>query len=137
MRTRRTGPRRAAAAIALAPVAALLVGCGGPDGEPMHVTITSSSSSTFLVDATEGESVVLDDGIGDDVEVTIESVDDDEVELSTSTDLSPVNEGGGISLHPEDLVSDFTVTKGDELRFATPTTDAGTMWTATLEDGPA
>lgn len=138
MTARGTRSRRGATALALASIVALLVGCGGD--EPMHVQITSSTynglhpesggkSATVGVDAVEGESTVLDPHFGDGVTATITSVDGDEVELSTSTDL--------LSEEGDSLTTEFTVKQGPGVTFSTPTMDAGTRWTATLKDGPA
>ena len=139
MRTRTSGVRATATALAIAVVASGVAACAGeePAAPEAHLEITTSNSSDVVtVDAAEGAGTTLESPyLGDgSMEVEVESVDGDEVEISTSEQLSPEGETGGINLI--DLQSDFTVTKGDELRIATPTMDGGERWTITVEAGP-
>lgn len=140
MRTRTSGVRATATALAIAVVASGVAACAGeePAAPEAHLEITTSRSSDVVtVNATEGSETTLSSPyLGDDgVDLEVESVDGDEIEIGTSESLSPVNEGGGINLN--DLQSEFTATKGEELQIATPTTDGGERWTITVEPGPA
>lgn len=128
-------------ALLLAPVIAVaLAGCGsgtGAGGEDatMHLEITASDSPDVVrIDATEGASATIANSLVGDFDVEVRSVDGDDVEFSTGEDMAPEGETGGINL--TDTRSDFTATKGEDVKFSTPTTDAGTTWTVTLEDGP-
>lgn len=124
----------------LTPVLAMtLTACSGssPDKDAtMHLKITASDSPDVAqVDATEGASTTLANTLIGDVEVEVDSVDGDAIEFTTSEDMAPEGKTGGINL--SDTRSDFAVKQGQEVEFSTPTMDAGTTWTATLEDGPA
>lgn len=141
MRTRTTGTRAAATALAIALVASGIAACGS-EGEPAateaHLEITSSDSSDVVtVDAAEGAEATLESTYAGDgtVDVEVETVDGEEVGFRTSERMAPEGETGGINLN--DLETRFTATKGDEVTFSTPTMDGGTTWTATVEDGPA
>lgn len=141
MRTRTTGARVGATAFAMALAASGITACGSteaPAAPQAHLEITSSDSSKVVtVDATEGAEATLKSPYADDgaVDIEVESVDVDEVELGTSEDMAPEGDAGGINLN--DLQSRFTATKGEDVTFSTPTMDAGTTWTVTVEDGPA
>lgn len=129
-------PRRALLLGALASLT--LAACGNLSGgdAPRHLSIASSDADeTVAIDAVSGADATLPNHFGDDIHVEVTSVDSDSVELSTSTDLAPEGETGGINLN--DLSSSFTVDAGEELKVSTPTMDAGTTWTLTLEEGPA
>lgn len=114
-----------------------VTGCSSSEDPPTaHLAIVSSDSpDTVTIDATEGATETLQGAMDITVEVEVVSVEDDEVELSTSESLAPAGETGGMNLN--ELRSEFTATAGEELQFSTPTTDGGTTWTTTLEEGPA
>ncbi len=140
MRTRTSGVRATATALAVAVVASGVAACGTeePAAPKAHLEITSSSSPDVVtVDATEGAEVTLESSYLSDgsMDVEVESVDGDEVEISTGERLAPEGDTGGINLN--DLQSRFTATKGGELQIATPTMDGGSQWTITVEPGPA
>ena len=140
MRTRTTGLRASATTLAIAVIASGVAACGGEPESPAesHLSITASDSSEVVtLDASEGAEATLESPYADDgsVDIEIESVDGEEVELGTSQELAPEGKTGGINL--TDLQSRFTATKGEDVTFSTPTMDAGTTWTVTVEDGPA
>ena len=128
-------------ALLLAPLAAVALGaCGTGTGEgedaTMHLEITASDSPDVVrIDAAEGASATIANDLVGDFDVEVRSVDGEDVEFSTGEDMAPEGETGGINLR--DTRSEFTVTKGGDVKFSTPTMDAGTTWTATLEDGAA
>ena len=134
--------RRRSLALALA-AACLpsLTGCGllDPDPGPVPVTFTSSSwngwerdheptRTTMTVDVTKGASVPFTGHV--DFDITFTDVDEDSVELTTSEPMSPRGEGGGLSL--ADTETEFTVERGETLRFSTPTMDGGMHYEVTL-----
>lgn len=138
---RRTAPGHLRRIALLAPLLAVtLTACGGDQstGEDatMHLEITASDSQDVVrIDATEGASATIANRLVGDFDVEVESVEGDSVEFSTSEDMAPEGKTGGINLN--DTRSDFTVERGADVKFSTPTMDAGTTWTATVEDGPA
>ena len=118
-----------------------LGGCGVLDRDqaPVPMTITAndwngwdpdheSTETTTEVEAVEGQTVRVDDGL----EITVTDVGDDEVEIRTSDAMSPVKEGGGIDLTTDEM--EFTVERGSALELATPTMDAGTTYELVLTD---
>ena len=128
------GRRTATATIAACTLLAL-TGCGLVNGEPdpVPLTITSSDWSGWSkgqgstdgprdVEATEGESVRIDD----DLQVTFTEVEEDSVRIRTNRHMSPKYEGGGIDLRSEQ--TDFTVERDSTLEIVTPTMDAGTTY---------
>lgn len=121
--------------LALIPVASLgLFGCMSEDEpDPMQVHIDSSRESDLLIlEATEGNSLRVSDPNVGNLEVTIEAVDEDSVEFSTSQLMSPEGDEGGINL--SDPRYDFTVTLEDDVKFFAPVMDEGTSYTASLEE---
>lgn len=133
--------RRTLALAAAASCLPVLTGCGllDPDPGPVPVTITSSSWNGWdrnhkptpkitTVDATKGASVPFTGHV--DFDITFTDVDEDSVEFTTSEPMSPRGEGGGLSL--SDTETEFTVERGETLRFSTPTMDSGMHYEVTL-----
>ncbi|WP_068266360.1 hypothetical protein [Janibacter limosus] len=133
--------RRTLALVAAASCLPALTGCGllEPESGPVPVTITSSSwngwdrnhkptPKTTTIDATKGASVPFTGFV--DFEITFTDVGEDSVELTTSEPMSPRGESGG--LHLRDTETEFTVERGETLRFSTPTMDGGMHYEVTL-----
>ncbi|WP_435201142.1 hypothetical protein [Janibacter sp. GS2] len=123
-----------------AAIAATLTACSaGPGAEgdaTMHLRITASDSEDAVrINATEGATATIPSSAVGDVDVEVQSIDGSTVVFATGEAMAPEGKTGGINLN--DTRSDFSVTKGTSVQFSTPTTDASTTWTATLEDGPA
>lgn len=138
MRARTTGTRASVASLVVALTAIGIGACGDEEEPPTaetHLSIASSDSpGTVTLDATEGQETTVSSPVEGDVDVVVEEVDGDEIEFSTSERMAPEGETGGINLM--DPQTRFTVTKGEPTTFSTPTTDGGTTWTVTLENGP-
>lgn len=83
---------------------------------PTALSVTLGESETFTVDVTGGK-----------VTVTVVDIDDDEIHLETSRKLAPESEGGGIDLN--ETTDEFSLERGGQVEFSTPTTDAGTKVT--------
>lgn len=130
---------RPAAALLLSLLAAPLTACGGDPG-PVALEVTVQDWTGWSaeqpepvrrsVELAEGESLSVT-MLGDEVTITVEDVDDDEVELVTSEELAPRNPGGGANL--EDLRSEFTVERGGSVAFTTPSLDGGTTVTVVAD----
>lgn len=130
---------RPAAALLLCLLAAPLTACGGESG-PVALEVTVQDWTGWSreqpepvrrsVELTEGQSLVVT-MLGDEVTITVEDVDDEEVELRTSEALAPRTLDGGAN--HRDLRSDFTVQRGGSVAFTTPSLDAGTTVTVVAD----
>lgn len=125
-----------AAAVPLLLLAPLLAGCGAGDEGPVTLEVTTQGWTGWSEQQPEPEteSVTLEEGdsftvtmLGDEVTVTVASVDDEEIELETSKELARRNPGGG-SDH-DDLTDEFTLDRNGSVAFTTPSLDGGTTVT--------
>lgn len=122
---------------ALAALAVLALGaCGGeeeptgPARSPFVLRIESTSSPDRVkLDGVVGRSATAPGG--DAPQVSIEDISGEQVTISTSEEMAPEGDGGGVDL--DDLRSTFTVARDQPVRFSTPTTDSGTTYTVTYE----
>lgn len=119
-------------------LALALAGCGSDDGGPVTLEVTTQDWTGWSREQPEPatESVTLQEGetftvtmLGDEVTVTVTSVDDDVIELETSKELARRNPGGGAD--HDDLTDDFTLDRGGSVAFTTPSLDGGTTVTVT------
>lgn len=125
-------------ALTMTPVVAVsLLGCAKQDDlEPMHLHFEPNHDvEPATIPADLGRSSTISDPVVGDFTVTVESVDSESVEFSTSEKMAPPGETDGINLN--DLRAEFTVSRTEDAVFSTPTMDAGTTYTVSLVDGPA
>lgn len=133
--------RRTIALVTAAACLPAVTGCSllEPDSGPVPVTITSSSWNGWdrnhkptpevtTVDATQGTTVPFTGLV--DFEMTFTDVDEDSVDLTTSEPMAPRGESGGLNLL--DTETEFTVERGETLRFSTPTMDGGMHYEVVL-----
>lgn len=127
---------RRAVAVPLLLLAPVLAGCGADDEGPVTLEVTTQDWTGWSREQPEpsSESVTLSEGgtftvtmLGDEVTVTVASVDDDGIELETSRELAPRNRGGGSDF--DDLTDEFSLDRDGSVAFTTPSLDAGTTVT--------
>ncbi len=125
-----------AVAVPLVLLAPVLSCCGTDAGAPVTLEVTTQGWTGWSREQPEpsSEEVTLSEGetftvtmLGDEVTVTVTSVDDDGIELETSKELAPRNRGGGSDL--DDLTDEFTLDRDGSVAFTTPSLDAGTTVT--------
>ncbi len=131
---------RPAVALLLSLLAMPLCACSGGDGSPVALEVTVQDWTgwsreqpepvTRSVELRAGESLDVT-MLGDEVTITVEEVDGDEVELVTSEDLAPRLPDGGAN--HVDLRSEFSVERGGSVAFTTPSLDAGTTVTVAAD----
>lgn len=131
-----SGVNLRAVAVPLVLLAPVLSCCGTDAGAPVTLEVTTQGWTGWSREQPEpsSEEVTLSEGetftvtmLGDEVTVTVTSVDDDGIELETSKELAPRNRGGGSDL--DDLTDEFTLDRDGSVAFTTPSLDAGTTVT--------
>lgn len=87
---------------------------------PEVTTVEVSPGSTFEVDAFDGP-----------LEFTVTEVGDARIELESDRELVAIGSGGGLDF--DTATASFTLTGDEPLELGTPTMDAGTSVTLTVE----
>lgn len=132
----RTALTLRAVAVPLVLLATALAGCGADDDGPVTLEVTTQDWTGWSREQPEPstESHTLEEGgtftvtmLGDEVTVTVTSVDDDAIELRTSKELARRDPGGG-SDH-DDLSDEFALDRDGSVAFTTPSLDGGTTVT--------
>lgn len=131
-----TGMSPRIVAVPLLLLAPVVAGCGADDGGPVTLEVTTQDwtgwsreqpePSSRSLSLTEGETFTVT-MLGDEVTVTVASVDDDVVELETSEELAPRNPDGGAD--HDALTDEFTLDREGSVAFTTPSLDGGTTVT--------
>lgn len=132
----KTGMILRAAAVPLLLLAPVLAGCATDDEGPVELEVTTQDwtgwsreqpePSSRSVTVSEGETFTVT-MLGDEVVVTVVSVDEDGIELETSKELARRNPGGGSDL--DDLTDEFSLDRDGSVAFTTPSLDGGTTVT--------
>lgn len=133
---------RTLSAIVLLPISAIATSCDETAESTAVITIETSDwngwdpdhESTVTTEThtvREGESFEFSRAFFlDGLSAEVESIDDDSVTVTLNEPLSPAG-GGGIDM--QGMITTVTMTEGDVMELATPSTDAGLFYDVTVK----